>query len=199
MHKIRVKLEGLEKQRRNLPILHLAAGFILLAKTLDYIHGFRFQNTVSAIPFFIVALLSIIYGFRMKKWDASGKYNPWLRLLQLGFFAILGILFLSVRGVIDEVIVFVYGAICAYLFVVEKKIFEDAYLQLDGKGIELPGADNNKLLEWKKIKDVVARPDYITIFKDNNQYLQLELLQAEAAEKLETINQFAKQQIKQNK
>jgi len=197
MLKLAVKLEKIEKRRKNTPILHYAAGFILLAKTLDYIHKFRFENLVTAIPFFLVALLSIIYGNRIKKWDPRGKYNQGMRLLQIGFFVILGVLFLSIDGVIDEVIVFVYGAICAYLFFVEKKTFEDTFVKLDKEGIVLPGDVNNTVLQWFKVKDLVARPDYITIFKENNQFLQLELMHNEPAEKLETINKYARQRIQQ--
>ena len=199
MLKLAVKLEKIEKRRKNTPILHYAAGFILLAKTLDYIHKFRFENIVTAIPFFLVALLSIIYGNRIKKWDPQGKYNQWFRLVQTGFFVILGILFLNIEGVIDEIIVFVYGAICAYLFVVEKKTFEECFVELDKEGIVLPGDVNNTVLQWFKVKDLVARPDFITIFKENNQYLQLELMHNEPAEKLETINTYARQRIQQFK
>lgn len=199
MLKLAVKLEKLEKRRKNTPILHYAAGFILLAKTLDYIHHYRFENVVTAIPFFIVAAASLLYGYRMKKWDANGRYNVWLRLVQTGFFIILGFLFLNIDGVIDEIIVFTYGAICAYLFVVEKKLFDDSFVELDKEGIKLPGDVNQTLLQWFKIKDVVARPDYITIFKDNNHFLQLELLHEETAEKLENINKYAKQRIQQLK
>ncbi len=199
MLKLAVKLEKWEKRRRNTPILHYAAGFILLAKTLDFIHHYRFENTATAVPFFIVAAASLLYGFRMKKWDQAGRYNQWIRLVQAGFFAILGILFLNISGVIDEIVVFIYGAICAYLFVVEKKLFEEPFVQLDKEGIWLPGDVNNKVLQWFKIKDVVARPDYITIFKENNHFLQLELLHEEAADKLENINKYAKQRILQLK
>ena len=197
MHKLAVKLEKLEKRRKNTPILHYAAGFILLAKTLDYIHKFRFENILTAIPFFIVALLSILYGNRLKKWDPQGKYNQWIRLVQTGFFVILGILFLSIDGVVDEVIVFVYGAICAYLCIVEKKTFEESFVEMDKEGIVLPGDVNNTVLQWFKVKGVVARPDYITIFKQNNQYLQLELMHNETPEKLESINAYARQRIRQ--
>lgn len=199
MLKLAVKLEKIEKRRKNTPILHYAAGFILLAKTLDYIHKFRFENIVTAIPFFLVALASIIYGNRLKKWDPKGKYNQWLRLVQTGFFVILGILFLYIDGVIDEAIVFVYGAICAYLFFVEKKTFEDSFVELDKEGIILPGDVNNTIIQWYKVKDLVARPDFITIFKENNQYLQLELMHSEPAEKLESINAYARQRIQQLK
>lgn len=199
MHKLAIKGEGIDKKRRNAPVLHLAAGFIMIAKTLDYIHKFRFENTVTAIPFFIVGAISLFYGFKMKKLDTVGKYNPWLRLLQTGFFAILGTLFLSLDGVVDEIIVFVYGAICAYLFFVEKRIFQDQFIQLNKEGIILPGDHSDLHLEWSKVIDVVARPDYITIFKEKNNYLQLELLHSEEAQTLESINAFARQQIKQNK
>lgn len=199
MHKLAVKVEGLEKRRRNVPILHYAAGFILLAKTLDYVHKFRFENIALAVPFFALALLSLLYGFRMKKWDAAGRFNPWLRLLQAGFFAILGVLFLRLDGVVDEIIVFTYGAICAYLYGTEKKAFAEAFVELNKEGVVLPGELKGQRLPWHTVENVVARPDFITIFKEKNHYLQLELLHNEAAEKLETINAFARRQLQLKK
>lgn len=198
MHSLAIKLEGLEKRKRNAPILHMAAALVLFAKTLDYTHAFSFQNWISFLPLFLLALASLLYGAKMKVWDGEGNYNHWLRLAQIGAFALLGFLFLSLPGVVDEVIVFVYAGISLFLYIVEKRVFKDLYLQINGEGINLPGDYANKLLEWPQVKDVVARPDFITIFKDKNSYLQLELLHNEGADKLENINRFCKQQIQQN-
>jgi hypothetical protein len=198
MHKLAVKLEGLEKRRRNTPLLHLSAAFFLFAKALDYVHFFWFQNILTAIPFFAVAVVSVVYGIRMKKWDPSGQYNHWLRLLQAGLFLLLGFLFFGKPGIIDELISFFWAGVCIYLYVIEKRVFKDLYLQIDKEGIQFPGNYSNQLLVWKSIKDVVARPDFVTIFKDNDQFLQMELSQHEEAGKLESINSFCRQQIKQN-
>jgi hypothetical protein len=198
MHSLAIKLEGLEKRKRNAPALHMAAALVLFAKTLDYTHEFDFQNWVSFIPFFLLAFASLLYGLKMKAKDTEGKYNHWLRLAQLGAFALLGFLFLNIPGVIDEIITFVYAGISLFLYIVEKRVFKDLYLHIRKEGIDLPGDYANKLLEWPQVKDVVARPDYITIFKDKNSYLQLELLHNEGADKLENINHFCRQQIQQN-
>jgi hypothetical protein len=198
MHSLAIKLEGLEKRKRNAPVLHLAAALVLFAKSLDYTHEFDFKNVISVIPFFLIALASLLYGLKMKVWDAEGTHNHWLRLLQLGAFALLGFLFLNLPGVVDEIIVFVYAGISLFLFVVEKRVFKDLFLHINNQGIDLPGDYANKMLEWPQVKDVVARPDYITIFKDKNSYLQLELLHTETTDKLENINLFCRQQIQQN-
>lgn len=198
MHKLVVKLEGLEKRRRNTPLLHLSAAFFLFAKALDYIHFYRFQQFTTAIPFFAVAVLSVVYGLKMKKWDIAGKYNHWLRLIQAGLFILLGFLFFAKPGIIDELISFFWAGVCIYLYIIEKRVFKDLYLQIDQEGIQFPGNYSNQLLDWKSIKEVVARPDYVTIFKENDQFLQMELSQNEEAGKLESINIFCRQQILQN-
>ena len=198
MHSLAIKLEGLEKRKRNAPVLHMAAALVLFAKALDYTHEYHFQNWVSVIPFFLLSLASLIYGFKLKKGAAAVKYNHWLRLAQLGAFTLLGFLFLNIPGMIDEIIVFVYAGISLFLYIVEKRVFKDLYLHINNEGIDLPGDYANSLLEWPLVKDVVARPDYITIFKDKNSFLQLELLHNETPDKLENINLFCRQRIQQN-
>lgn len=198
MHKLAVKLEGLEKRRRNTPLLHFSAAFFLFAKALDYIHFFRFQNVITVIPFFIVALLTVLYGLKMKKWDATGHYNEWLRLLQAGSFTLLAFLFFAKGGYFDELVSFFWAGVCIFLYIVEKRVFKDLFLQIDKEGIQFPGNYSNQLIDWKQIKDVIARPDFVTIFKDNNQFLQMELIQPEDAGQLENINNFCRQQIQQN-
>ena len=198
MHKLAVKLEGLEKRRRNTPLLHLSAAFFLFAKALDYTHFFRFGNIITVVPFFAVALFTAIYGVRMKKWDPSGKYNHWLRLLQAALFGLLGFLFFAKEGYMDELVSFFWAGVCIFLYIIEKRVFKDLYLQIDGEGIQFPGNYSNQLLDWKIIREVVARPDFVTIFKDNSQFLQLELIHKEEAGKLESINNFCRQQIQLN-
>lgn len=198
MHKLAIKLEGLEKRRRNTPLLHLSAAFFLFAKALDYTHHYIFQNVLTVIPFFAIAIVSFIYGLKMKKWDAAGKYNHWLRLVQAALFIILGFLFFAKAGYIDELVSFFWAGVCLFLYIVEKRVYKDLYLQINSEGIEFPGNYSNQLLDWKNIKDVVARPDFVTIFKENDQFLQMELIHHEDAGKLESINTFCQAQIQQN-
>ncbi len=195
MHSLAVKLDGIERRKRSTGLLHIAAGCFLLAKGVDYLFYFNYQRIGMAVPVFAAVIISLAYGFFKRKLDPAARHNHWVRLLQVGLFTILGINFINLGRQLDVAVLFIWAVICLFLMFTERKVFHDSQMVFNKDGIYIPGYFKSHRLFWNNIKEVVARPDYITIFQANDKYVQLELLREVPATELEHINSFCRQQI----
>ena len=196
MYTIAIKIEGIERRKQSTGLLHLAAGFFLLAKTLDFFKYNKYENLAAVLPFLLVVGLCLVYGFIKRKMDPLAKYNHWVRTIEVLAFAVLGILMISKGRPIDYFILFAWAIICLFLMFTERKMFHDAKMLFKKDGIFIPGYFYNKQIFWNNIKEIVARQDFITIFYPNNKFLQYEVMNAINETELKEINLFCKKHIK---
>jgi hypothetical protein len=196
MLSLAVKLDGIERRKRSTGLLHIAAGCFLLAKGVDYLVYFNYQRLLVTVPVFAVVLVSIVYGFLKRKIDPAARFNHWVRLMQVCMFTILGINFIGLGRQLDVIVLLIWAIICLFLMFTERKVFHDSHMVFNKNGIYIPGYFKSHRLFWNNIKEVVARPDYITIFKGDDKFVQLEVLKNVTPAELETINTYCQQQIK---
>ena len=197
MHKLAVKLENIERRKQTTGLLHAAAGFYLLVKSLDYIR-LREEGTIwMAAPYFITALLSLLYGVFKKLKDPNARFNRWIRLLQVCVFVLLAIDFIPFDRTMDVVLLFVWAIACLLLMFTERKVFHDAEMLFGRDGIFIPGYFTNRRLFWTNINEVIIRPDFITIFQKDERFLQYEVLKNIPASALDEIALYCKEQIHQ--
>lgn len=194
MYPLAVKIESIEKRKRNTGLLHVFAGCFLVMGTATYFKTSHFQNLIAVFPSFIIALASIVYGLFRKKLDALAKYNPYLRILQFVGFAKLGISMIGLGSSWNYVSMLCWAVVSLLLLFTERRVFHDTDLVVKKEGIFIPGFFNRQL-PWSAIKDVVIRNDYITIFKTNEKYLQFELMSDIDALELQKLNAFCKEQV----
>ena len=194
MLRLSVRLDDIDRRRRSTGLLHIAAALFLFTKTLGYFRIREFSGLELVIPLFIVVVGSLLYGFFRKRWDPRSQANHWFRLAQVSGFAILAANFLNVGSQFDVIMLFSWAAICGILMFTERKIFHDASMLFKKEGIFIPGYFSSRQIIWKNIREVVIRPDFITIFKMNNRFLQYEVQQADAST-IDAIDQFCKNHI----
>ncbi len=194
MHKLAVKLEGIERRKRTTGLLHVAAGSFLLLQTFDFLRlsGAAF---IALLPFFAAALACIAYGLLKKRYDPAAKYNAWLRLLEVCLFALLAISFIPLGKALPLLLLFAWSIGCLLLMFTERKIFQDAEMIFNAEGIFIPGYFTNRRLFWSGIADVVLRPDFVTIFKTDESYLQYEVLKKMDAAALDEIILYCRTQL----
>jgi hypothetical protein len=195
MYNIAIKIEGMEWRRRSTGLLHLAAGFFLLVKTIDYVKYGNYSNLLTVIPFFLVVVLSLGYGFLKKKLDPAARFNHWLRTMQFLSFAVLGILMITAGKTVDYGTLFTWAIICLFLMFTERKVFHDAKLFFRKEGILIPGYFYNRQIFWNNIRGVIARPDFITIFYPDNKFLQYEVISKVEEKELTEINAYCQMQM----
>lgn len=195
MYKLPVKLDGIERRKRTTGLLHIAAGCWLLLKSFDYLRLQQGQHAWTVLPFFLAALAAIVYGVFKKFWDPAARFNPWLRLMQVCIFSVLAMHFLSFNRTLDTILLFAWAIGCLLLMFTERKVFHDAGMQFGQEGIFIPGYFTNRRLFWNNIKDVIVRPDYITIFQKDDTFLQYEVLKNMNASELDEIALYCREQI----
>lgn len=195
MHKIGVKIEGIERRKRSTGLLHVVAGFFLVANAGTYNQLHNYEQFMVTAPVYIVALISLIYGFMRKRIDPQARYNHWLRLVQFLIFAVLGILMINLEKTLSATGLFLWAGIVLLLLFTERKVFEDTALQLKEDGIHVPGSIRDHLVPWAIIEELVLRQDYVTILRKDKKYVQLELLSPVSAPEAEQILQYSQQQI----
>lgn len=194
MYLLAVKIESIEKRKRNTGLLHVFSGCFLLMGTATYFKTAHFQNLIAVIPSFLIAFASIVYGLFRNKLDAIAKYNPYLRILQFVAFAKLGISMIGPGSSWNYVSMLCWAVVSLLLLFTERRVFHDTDLIVKKEGIFIPGFFNRQL-PWSAIKEVVIRKDYITIFKTNEKYLQFELLSDIDTLELQKLNAFCKEQV----
>lgn len=196
MHKLAVKLEGIERRKRTTGLLHIAAGCFLLLKSFDLLRLQRVVHTETLI-WLAAGLISLLYGVLKKFVDPLARRNRWVRLLQVVAFTMLAIGFGSYAKSFSVVVLFAWAIGCLLLMFTERKVFQDAEMSFGTEGIFIPGYFTNRRLFWSGIQAVVVRPDFITIFKKDETFLQYEVLKNMSASVLDKIALFCQQQIEQ--
>lgn len=195
MHKLAVKLEAIERRKRTTGLLHIAAGFFLLLKSLDYFGLQQGQTGWSVLSFFAGGVISLVYGVLKKKWDPAAALNRWIRLMQVCLFAVLAVNFIPYGQTLSVILLFAWAIGCLLLMFTERKVFHDAEMLFNKTGIFIPGYFTNRRLFWNGIKEVVIRPDYVTIFQQDDTYLQYEVLKKVDDIVLDKISVYCNEQI----
>lgn len=195
MLNIPVKIEGIERRKRSTGLLHVVAGFFLIANAGTYNQLHNYEQFMVVAPVYIIALLSLIYGFMRKKVDPQARYNHWLRLAQFLIFTVLGVLMITLGKTLSAAGLFLWSVIIVLLLFTERKAFHDTALQLKDDGIQVPGYFRDHLLPWTVVEELVLRQDYVTILRKDKKYVQLELLFPVSPAETERINRYSKEQI----
>lgn len=175
MYSLAVNIDGFQKRRKSTAVFHVLAGCFILIGSANLAKHDQFQHLLSLLPGIIISLASIVYGFLRKRIDPSGKWNSYLRILQLVAFSKLAVSLSGSTNNWEFICMLLWAAISLLLLFSERRIFQDPHIRMNKEGILIPGIMDSHLLHWFEIQDVVIREDFITIFRESNKYLQFEL------------------------
>ena len=198
MYNIAVKIDDFEKRRRSSALLHVAMGFFLLIKSVDYYKYVQYKNFLPVAPVLIVASLSLFYGLFRKKLDVPGKANFWLRCCQLAAYILLGFLLIGKGSSFEITLAFVFVVFCLILLFTERKIFSEPIIKLSEDGIMIPGYYKEHLVNWNELESVVIREDFITLFHIKKKFLQFQVIQDLSTLEIAKMNAFCSELIEKN-
>jgi hypothetical protein len=195
MFTVAVKIEGLERRRRSVGLIHVIIGFFLMIKSLD-LYRYLGESSVTPIaPFAAVAIVSLVYGMFRKRLDITAKHNAGIRLLQTIAFFSFGVLMYRLGKTVDCVGLFIWAFLTLILFFSEKKVFQDTLITFAEEGIKIPGSYKEHLVEWEVLESVTVRHDFITLFHRGKKYLQYQVMQDLSELEVVKMNAFCKEQI----
>jgi hypothetical protein len=195
MFSIYVKIDSIESRKKNTGLLHIILALFLVLKSLDYYNYINYASIVPIVPVLIVAGLSLYYAFFRKKLFDGGRYNFWLRLLQVATFSVFGLAMLRVGRPLDYYGLFLWAFLSLILLFSERRIFNDTILYLTKEGIKVPGNYKDVVIPWSNISDVVVRHDFITIFHEEKKYLQYQVMQPLSELELVKMNAFCREEL----
>jgi hypothetical protein len=197
MFNVPVKLESIENRKRGAGVLHVLAGLFFAIKLNELLTG-ESSNILLSSVIIVVAIISIGYGLFRRKLDPNSKYNSFIRLLQFFGFILLGIFLININSA-HSIAYFAWAAVTLILFFAERKVFNNTNLKIAEAGIHVPGFFSTHVIPWNVVERFVLRPDYLTIFRTNQKFVQLEITQQVDNREIEKINEFSKNQIEKNK
>ncbi|TCZ73981.1 hypothetical protein [Flaviaesturariibacter aridisoli] len=189
---IPVRIESLEKRRRMTGVLHIVAGFYLLAATASWLLQRNLQGVAGALPFVLVGLAAIVYGIRRRKLDPAVRYNSALRGLEA---VAMGLLALTQEGIASYGL-YAWTALSVMLLFSEKVLFQPSVIELTEAGVGLPGSPKPPVLPWNELENIIIRADFLTLFRHDKKYVQLEVTQAPDPQQLAAADAFGKAQIR---
>ena len=138
MYKIPVKIEGIERRKRSTGLLHAIAGLFLVSNASTYFKHLNYSDFIFVLPFFIVGVVSLVYGFFRKRIDPAARYNYWVRVLQFLSFAILAITFTSFASGVTYFGLILWAIVIMFLMFTERKVFHDTVMHIKDDGIHIP-------------------------------------------------------------
>ncbi len=197
MYKVPVKIEGIERRKRSTGLLHAIAGLFLVSNASTYFKHLNYSDFIFVLPFFIVGVVSLVYGFFRKRIDPAARYNYWVRMLQFLSFAILAITFTSFASGVTYFGLILWAIVIMFLMFTERKVFHDTVMHIKDDGIHIPGYFTSHVIPWSIVMDFILRTDYVTISRNNLKYVQLEILQKIDPAEIAAINNFSRQKILQ--
>ena len=194
MINIPVKIPGLERRRRSVGLLHMVAGFFLIANA-DRVYKLYAQNSyLPLVPLILVAIISLLYGVFRSRWDVTSKYNFSLRLLQAATFFGYALTFI-LSGFSDRSFgLGLWVAIAVMLAFSERIALQEQHVVFTDKGFGFPAGYRQKQVSWPAVADVTLRPDFLTIHYKDNRFLQFELAQPLSPEKINSLQDFCRRQ-----
>lgn len=195
MYTVNVKIEGMDRRRRSVSLVHAILGFFLLIKSFDLYHFLEGGSIFPALPFILVGAVSLIYAFFRNRFDITAKHNAGLRLLQSVTFFSFGFLMLRLGRSLDYISLFIWALLTLVLFFTERRVFKDTLITFTEKGVHIPGTYRDYLVEWTTLESVVVRHDFITLLHRGKKYLQYQVLQDLSELELVKMNAFCKEQI----
>ncbi|HVK97321.1 MAG TPA: hypothetical protein VM368_05855 [Flavisolibacter sp.] len=202
MYRVAIKVDGIENRKKSVGVLHIVVGFYLLIKSGEISsNATNGSYNLIALLILLLAIVSLIYGFSRKRLDPYGKYNMWLRLLQIITLLYFGISVLrsGTGSSLYNVIFFIWSALFTMMLFLERRIFLDTEIKFTNEGIIVPGLYKDHEISWNVLEDVIVRHDFITIFNKNKKYLQYQVLQDLSALEIAKMNAFCREKIEQTK
>jgi hypothetical protein len=197
MHRILIKIDGIERRKKSTGLFHVIAGLFLIANAAEYYKQLNYLHFFYVLPMYLVATGSLVYGLFRNKIDPKAQFNHWMRMLQFLMFSILAILLLKTKMEFRNVSLLLWAVICILLLFTERKIFHDAFLSLGKNSIGIPGYFSNKIIPWSVIENVIVRQDYVTIYYPQNRYIQYEVLSELDDTEIKNINLFCQQHLEE--
>lgn len=173
-YKIPIFFEPFDKQKKAARLLHLLAGFLMVANAWG-----DFKQPTPNLLFVVVqiacALLTLFFALMGKRMFSNlTGINGIFRLAEAAVLFYAAWYFLGMNLTLMGMLQMVGGIGLLLLFFTERKIFTACHVRIEEKGIYTPNNLGDRLIEWKDIELMLIKNDFISINTKQNQFIQYE-------------------------
>ncbi len=192
---IPIFFEPFEKQKKAARLLHLLAGFLMIATAWG-----DFKNPTPNLLFVItqiaVALILIAFAFTGKNWSANqNATNGIIRLLGAAVLFYAAFYFYNANDSLRSLLE-VFGALgLLLLFFTERKIFKPCEVIIDEKGVHTPANIKDRLIEWKDVDNMLIKNDFVSINTVQNHFIQYETGAVLSELQMDEVNAYCRQKF----
>ncbi|MBX9783856.1 MAG: hypothetical protein K2X48_11260 [Chitinophagaceae bacterium] len=195
-YSIPVYFEPFERQKKAARLLHLLAGFLMIANAWG-----DFKQPTPNLLFVVVqvaaAILCILFAFAGKKFFPDNKNtNQLFRLIETLMFVYAAWYFLSVMNLQLMGFMQVLAALGLFLlFITERKIFSPTLVRIDEKGVYTPANMQDRFIAWANIDHLLIKNDFVSINTVQNQFIQYETNVILSELQMDEINAFCRERF----
>jgi hypothetical protein len=173
-YKIPIHFEPFLKQKRAARLLHLLAGFLMIANAWG-----DFKQPSPKLVFVVAqvagAILVILFALAGTNMFAKrGFANGVFRLAEAMILFYAASYFLGMNMSMMGMLQVAAGIGLLLLFFTERKIFTDCFVRIEEKGVYTPNNLKDRLIEWKDIDNMLIKNDFVSINTKQNQFIQYE-------------------------
>lgn len=173
-YKIPIFFEPFEKQKKAARLLHLLAGFLMVANAWG-----DFKQPSPDLFFVVVqiagAILFVLFALMGKRFanNLSGM-NSIFRLLEAAILFYSAWYFMRMNLSMMATLQMIGAIGLLVLFFTERKIFSVCHIRIEEKGIYTPNNMGDRLIEWKDIELMLIKNDFVSINTVQNHFIQYE-------------------------
>ena len=194
-YKVPIFFEPFEKQKKAARLLHLLAGFLMMANAWgDY------KQPTPDLLFVVVqvagAILSVLFALAGKRlFSNSAAMNGIFRLAEAAVLFYAGWYSFGMNLSFMGTLQIIGGLGLLLLFFTERKIFSASYVRIEEKGIYTPNNMSNRLIEWKDVDNMLIKNDFVSINTKQNQFIQYETGVVLSELQMDEINAFCREKF----
>lgn len=194
-YRIPIFFEPFQKQKKAARLLHLLAGFLMIANAWG-----DFQRSTPNLFFVVVqvaaAIMIIAYAFAGKRMVINqGWSNGIFRLLGAAVLLYASWHFVRENDTLRAGLQLFGGLGLLLLFYTERKIFLPCEVIIDEKGVHTPNNLKERLIEWKHIENMVIKNDFVSINTAQNQFIQFETAVVLSELQMDEMNAFCRERF----
>lgn len=194
-YRIPIFFEPFEKQKKAARLLHLLAGFLMIANAWGDYHNLT-PHLFFIVVQVAVAILIIAYAFAGKRMQFNqGWSNGMFRLLGAAVLLFASWHFFRENDMLRALLQFFGGAGLLLLFYTERKIYQPCHILIDEKGVHTPNNLKERLIEWKNIENMVIKNDFVSINTIRNQFIQYETAAVLSELQMDEMNAFCRERF----
>jgi hypothetical protein len=196
-YKVPIFFEPFEKQKKAARLLHLLAGFLMIANAWG-----DFKQPSPNLIFVVVqiagALLCIAFALAGKRMFSNHtSANGFFRLAEAAILFYAASYFFNMNLSLMGMLQVLGAAGLLLLFFTERKIFSACFVRIEDKGVYTPNNMGDRLIEWKDIDNMLIKNDFVSINTRQNQFIQYEIGAVLSELQMDEINAFCREKFAQ--